>query len=216
MREERIPERRVLQMSTKVARTWFIRAIDAEARSLKTRSAAKRRMLRWAAFEALTIAASLGERHAFVKLGAYYRDNDPAVTPDQTDIAEHWFRLGAAAKEPMAMLALGTLLMDLGRQPEGRRWLRRALAHGEGPAAFNLGREIEETLPTRALRLYLKGVALGDPLSALGAGELLEKGGSRKELLRAAKMYAKAARKRIPNATAALGRVSHQLRGNSE
>ena len=203
-------------MSSKLARAWLIRALDAEARSSKTRSAAQRRMLRWTAVEALMIAASLGERQAFVKLGADYRDNDPAVTPDQLDIAEHWFRLGAAAKEPMAMLGLGMLLMDLGRRAEGRRWLREALVHGEGVAAFNLGREIEETSPSRALRLYLKGVALGDPLSAYGAGELLEKGGSRMELLRAAKMYAKAARRRIPNATAALERVRDQLRGAPE
>lgn len=202
-------------MSSKTPRAWLKRALDARARALASQRAAERRKHVRAAIDALLVAASLGERPAFVQLGAYYRDNAPGLTPGQTDIAEHWFRLGATAGDPEAMLALGALLLDLGRRTEGRRWLGKALALGNGRAARRLGKELEEKSPSRALRWYLKGADLGDPPAAYFAGKLLERRGSRPALQQAAKLYERAARKRVRDATPALERVRRRLRGEA-
>ena len=72
--------------------------------------------------------------------------------PPQTEHHDVWPSAGlrlAARRSSEGMFALGTLLMGVGRKTEGRRWLRAALAHGEGGAACHLGREIEAKSPSR-------------------------------------------------------------------
>jgi len=199
-------------MSTKLATAWFNRGLEAQALASEAKTAAERQKHGRAAVDALMVAASLGDRDAFLQLGAYYRDGEFGIIPVQPDIAEHWFRLGAAAGDATAMLALGILVKELGRRSEGRRWLRKALAHGDGGAACHLGREVEAKSPSRALRWYLKGAALGDPVAAYFAGEALEARGTRADLGRAAKMYERAARKGFPDAGSALERVRRHLR----
>ena len=108
------------------------------------------------------------------------------------------------------MFALGILLMKTDRQAEGRRWLRKALANGEGGAACHLGREVEVKSPSRALRLYLQGAVLGDPFAAYCAGSVLETRKSRKSLLQAEALYKKAVGK-IQDADGALERVRRKL-----
>jgi TPR repeat protein len=193
------------------AKTWFNKAIDSVAEALDAKSAAERRLHGRNAIDALLVAASLGNHDALLKLGIYYQHGAFGILPARLDLAEHWLRLAVTANDGTGMLALATLLMKTGRKAEGRRWLRKALAHGEGGAACHLGREIEANSPSRALRLYLKGAALGDPFAAVCAGMLLERRNSRKALLQAEALYKKAVRKRLRGADEDLERVRRLL-----
>jgi len=127
----------------------------------------------------------MGYSNALFQLGIYYQHGEFGVLPARMDLAEHWLKLAVGANCSDAMLALGTLLKRTGRHEEGRRWLRKALAHGDGGAACHLGREIEDEHPARALRLYLKGAALGDPVASLFAAQVIEKRGTKKDLRQA-------------------------------
>ena len=120
-------------------------------------------------------------------------------------------RRSPESRDPGGMFALGNLLMKTDRQTEGRRWLRKALAHGEGGAACHLGREVEARSPSRALRLYLKRAALGDPFAAFCAGSVLEPRQTRRALLQAEALYKKAV-PRIQGADEALERVRRKLK----
>lgn len=197
-------------MSARLAEAWFDRAINDQTRALEAGARADCETCAQSAFDALGAAMSLGSREALFQLGVYYRDGEFRVVPARADLAEHWFRLGAAAKDPAAMMSLGVLFVQLGRRGQGRRWLRKALAHGDGGAACHLGREYEEKAPARALRWYLKGVALGDPFAAECAARVLESRGSRRALLRAATLYETASRQ-FPDAAEALARVRFKL-----
>ena len=158
------------------------------------------------------MAASLGNHKACLQLGVYYQHGEFGILPVRLDLAEHWFRQAVAANDGTGMLALGTLLLETDRGAEGRRWLRAAVAHGEGGAACHLGRELEARSPSRALRWYLKGAALGDPFAAVCAGAVLEARKTRRALLQAQAMYKKAARKECPGADEALERVRRELK----
>lgn len=193
------------------ASAWYDEALSAEAKAYRASTPEERQRHGRDAIDALLAAASLGRYDACLKLGIYYKHGEFGILPARLDLAEHWFRLAVAAKDGTAMLALAILLMETGRKAEGRRWLRAALAHGEGGAACHLAREIEARSPSRALHLYLKGVALGDPVAAICAGHLLEARQSRKALLQAEALYKKAARKQLKGADEALERVRRRL-----
>lgn len=177
------------------AREWLDISLDAEERARQARTAALRRHYGQNAIDSLLAAASLGDAEALLQLGIHYQHGAFGILRPRPELAEHWLRLAAKVGHSMSMLALGTLLMKTGRETAGRRWLRKALAHGEGGAACHLGRLIEAQSPSRALRLYRKGAALGDPAAALFAGELLEAQGSRRALLEAEAMYKRSARR---------------------
>jgi len=193
------------------ARAWFNESLNAEAAALSAKTAAEQQRYGRDAIDAVLAAASLGHEEALLAMGIYYQQGAFGVLPVRLDLAEHWLRL-AAKWNSGAMFALGTLLMGQGRRGEGRRWLRRALAHGEGGAACHLGREIEAQSPSRALRLYLKGAALGDPFAAVCAGMVLEKRSARDALLQAAALYKKAVRKGLQGADEDLERVRRKLK----
>jgi TPR repeat protein len=191
------------------ARSWFNKALEAEAEVHLAKTGAERQRCARNAIDAVLAAASLGHDDAFLAMGSYYEHGAFGIIPVRLDLAEHWLRL-AARRNSGGMFALGTLLMKIGRKAEGRRWLRRALAHGEGGAACHLGKEIEAKSPSRALRLYLEGVALGDPFAAVCAGQILETRKSREALLQAEALYKKAVQK-LEFAGEDLERVRHKL-----
>ena len=194
------------------ASAWFNQALDAEARAYRAKTIEGRRRHGQCAIDALGVAASLGYHDAVFKLGIYYKHGEFGILPVRLDLAEHWLRLAVTKKrDGTAMLALAILLMETARKAEGRKWLRAALAHGEGGAACHLGREIEAKSPSRALRLYLKGVTLGDPFAALCAGRVLETRKSREALLQARDLFKKALRKQITGADESLERVRRKL-----
>lgn len=193
------------------ASAWFGAALEAEDRAYLARSAHQRRRHGRDAVGALLIAASLGSHDACLQLGIYFQHGEFGILPVRLDLAEHWFRLAVGATDGTGMLALGTLLMETGRKPEGRKWLRSAVAHGVGGATCHLGRELEARSPARALKWYLKGVALGDPFAAVCAGLVLEARQTRRALLQAEAMYKKAARKHLQGADEDLERVRQKL-----
>ncbi|HLL52828.1 MAG TPA: hypothetical protein VK447_04725 [Myxococcaceae bacterium] len=167
------------------ARKWFEESLDAASKAHAAKSAKDRHRHGRQAVDALLVAASMGYSNALFQLGIYYQHGEFGVLPARMDLAEHWLKLAVGANCSDAMLALGTLLKRTGRHEEGRRWLRKALAHGDGGAACHLGREIEDEHPARALRLYLKGAALGDPVASLFAAQVIEKRGTKKDLRQA-------------------------------
>lgn len=191
------------------ATAWLHRAFDAESKAYGAKTAAKRRRYAREAFDALLVAASLGNGDASFKVGLYYQHGSLGIVPARLDLAEHWLRL-AAVSDAESMMALGTLLMQTDRKEEGRKWLRAALAHGEGGAACHLGRDFEDKSPSRALRMYLKGVALGEPFAAYCAAEVLETRKSRRALLQAEALYKEAAQK-LDFVDDNLERVRHKL-----
>ncbi len=194
------------------ARAWFDEALDAEARAVHAKTTAERQRHARNALDSLFAAASLGHSGALLNLGLAYQHGHYGVLPARMDLAEHWFRLGIAANDSGCMFALATLLMQTGRQPEGRRWLRKALAHGEGGAACHLAREIERKSPSRALRLCLQGASLGDPFAAYRAGEMLEARGSRESLLRAEALFKRAVKTKLLDSAEKLEGVRQKLR----
>src|SRR5689334_2410296 len=125
------------------ANEWFNKALEARFVAEEARSAAERQRHGRNATDALLAAASLGHAEALFTLGIDYKHGAFGIIPKRLDLAEHWFRLAAAAGDGSAQLALGTLLMETNRKKEGRKWLRAALAHGDGGAACHLGRDIE-------------------------------------------------------------------------
>ena len=193
------------------ARAWFNKSLDAEAEALAARTKAERQRHGQEAIDAVLAAASLGHHDALLAMGVYYQHGAFGIIPVRLDLAEHWLRLAVTANDGTGMLALATLLMQTGRQAEGRRWLRKALAHGVGGAACHLGRALEDSAPSRALRLYLKGAELGDPFAAVCAGMMLEKRNSTSALLQAQALYRKAVRKGFPGAEEELERVRRRL-----
>jgi TPR repeat protein len=194
------------------ARAWFEEALDAEARAIHARTAAERQRHARNAVDSLLAASTLGHSGALLKLGFYYQHGQFGILPARMDLAEHWYRLGIAANDSGCMFALATLLMRTGRQPEGRRWLRKALAHGEGGAACHLARELEDNSPSRALRLYLQGASLGDPFAAYRAGEMLEARGDRGSLLRAETLFKQAVKTKLLDSAEKLERVRQKLK----
>jgi TPR repeat protein len=194
------------------AKTWFDESIEAAAKALDAKSEAERQRHGRNAIDATLAAASLGHPDAMYAIGMYYQHGAYGIIRARLDLAEHWIRLAiAAANDGTGMLGLATLLMQTDRREEGRRWLRKALAHGEGGAACHLAREFEDSAPARALRLYLKGAALGDPFAAYCAGTMLEARGTRKALLQAEALLEKALGK-IRNTEEALERVHRKLK----
>src|SRR5512140_1200991 len=194
------------------AKVWLEEALDAEARAVHARAPAERRRHAQDALDSLLAAASLGQPDALLGMGLAYQHGHYGVLPARMDLAEHWYRLGIAAHDSGCMFALATLLMRTGRQPEGRRWLRKALAHGEGGAACHLAREIEDKSPSRALRLYLQGSSLGDPFAAYRAGEMLEAQGDRESLLRAETLFKQAVKVKLLDSAEKLERVRQKLK----
>lgn len=203
----RLCGRRLLQMN---ARTWLNEAMEAESKAYSAKTKAERQHYGWNAIDATLVAASLGNHDAYQAMGIYYQHGAFGIIRARLDLAEHWLRLAVTANDGTGMLALATLLMTTGRQDEGRKWLRKALAHGEGGAACHLGREIEDKSPARALRLYLKGAALGDPFAAFCAASVLEARKTRRALLQAEALYERAVGK-IHGAEDALERVRRKL-----
>jgi len=193
------------------ARAWFEAALDEEAEALSAKSSDERHRHGRQAIDALIAAAGAAHSEALFKLGIYYQHGAFGLLPIRLELAEHWLRL-SARRNPGGMLALGTLLMTLGRPAEGRRWLRKALSRGEGGAACHLARDVEMTAPARALRLYLKGAALGDPFAAVSAAKRLESRGSRDALRQAEALFKKAVRQEFPGAEQDLARIRHRLK----
>lgn len=193
------------------ANAWFNAALDAEEAACRARTAAERKRHGRDAIDALLAAASLGDDRAIFKLGIYYKHGEFGLLPARADLAEHWLTLAAKRDNSGAVFALGILFMETGRKAQGRKWLRAALSQGEGGAACHLGKELEATSPTRALRWYLKGAALGEPFAALCAGALLETRGSKRALLQAEALFEQAARQKFPDTEEGLGRVRGKL-----
>jgi len=193
------------------AKAWFKISLDAEAAACEALSPEEQRQQGQAALGALLAAASLGDLRAIFKIGIYYKHGEFGILPARTDLAEHWLHLAAQRGSREAVFALGILFMETGRKEKGRRWLRRALALGEGGAACHLGKDAEVASPAKALRLYLKGVALREPFAAVCAGTLLEARGTRRSLMEAAKLYQKAARRQFPDAAADVERVLRKI-----
>lgn len=194
------------------AKDWLDRGLDAQAAALRARTASERQSHLRNALDAFLAAASLGHPGAFLRLGFHYRDGEFGVSGPRPDLAEHWFRL-AAAQTAAGMFELGRLLKHAGRKTEGQRWLRDALARGEGNAAYLLGREVEPKSKSRALRLFLQGAKLGDPYAAIGAAGLLEERDTREDVLHAAKLYKLAARKQGRDTDGDLARLQRKLDG---
>jgi TPR repeat protein len=193
------------------ARKWFQEALETSWKADAAKNAKDRDRLGRSAIDAMFVAASLGHPDAFLELGLYYQYGKLGILRARMDLAEHWLKLAVAANSDGAMLALGTLLKRIGRPEEGRRWLRKALAHGDGGAACHLGREIEDEHPARALRLYLKGAALGDPIAALFAAEVIEKRGTKRDLLQAESLLKRSIRGGATFAEGDLERVRLKL-----
>lgn len=191
------------------AKEWLNVSIDAEFKAQSAKTTAGRLRHAREALDATLVAASLGHPYALFMMGINYKHGISGLLPARLDLAEHWLRL-AAARNAQHMMSLGTLLMETDRKEEGRKWLRAALAHGDGGAACHLGRDIEDQSPARALRLYLKGVALGHPFAAYCAAEVLETRKSRRALLQAEALYKQASKKLGP-VDRELERVRHKL-----
>lgn len=192
------------------AKVWFGDAVDAEAKANAAKSTAERQRHGRNAIDAMLAAASLGHPDALVWVGNSYAHGAFGIIRARLDLAEHWLRL-AAARSAKGKCELGNLLWRTGRMKEGHRWLRAALAGGEGIAGWHLGMYFEHRSPTRALRLFLKGAALGSPIAAVFAGRLLESRGSRKALFQAESLYQQAAKVDFPKAEDDLGRVRRKL-----
>lgn len=192
------------------AREWFNRGLEAQSAALRARTAGDRQTQNRNALDSFLAAASLGHPGAFLRLGFHYRDGEFGVARARPDLAEHWFRL-AAARTSSGMYELGLFLLHTRRKPEGLTWLRKALARGEGAAAYQLGREVEPNTKAQALRLFLQGAKLGDPYAAMAAARLLEDRGSKAEVLRAAALYRLAARKQGRDAAGDLARIQRKL-----
>jgi TPR repeat protein len=201
-----------LQITT--TRAWLHRGLKAQSAALNAKTVAERQRHALDSFDSFMAAASDGENDVLLSIGVDYQTGAYGIIPARSDLAEHWLRL-AAARDPSAILAMGTFLMERGRKAEARRWFRKALARGDGGAACHLGYELEREHPARALRWYLKGVALGEPFAAVCAGRVLEARGTRKDLLRAEAMYEKAARERFMDSARDLARVRRKLSGTN-